>query len=363
MKKILVLGATLLLSLAMIGCGKQEVKTSDLLNVSEMGLDKEGTFDVSVNRDPIVDALILSGDVENEFEAELKADMVIEYINFEASKTEGLSNGDVVDITLDANKKFLAENKIKLVGDTKFEHEMTELIVPEIVDMFVNYDFEEACNNGTKSPYIIVSGQMAQNFGDYNAEFFIKDSKGYYSNGDKVIIEMNYSAPREIQAKETEKEYAIEGFDYYIRSFDEISEGDLKYFVDEMTTGLVTYINGMNSFYSDITEETFASAKPVEMWISSENELSSYEPDYSAMATIIYEVTLKDDTIYYVSMDCKNLYADGKTNKIQLSQDIIQAYVGNNRYEETLEAMKEDVTSHCTWLFGEDAAIETKTLE
>ena len=146
-------------------------------------------------------------------------------VSFELSASEGLSNGDVVTVTVSIDEELIEDMPLKLTG-SDLEFEVSGLVEAEEIDVF---DYVSVSFSGF-SPYASV--EVSYSGPDIGVEF-VCDSDGELANGDTAVVtavydeetvgEAGYIVERDMLAYEVsdvDEVQEVDLFDYLVVSYD-----------------------------------------------------------------------------------------------------------------------------------------------
>jgi len=151
MKKLTVSALALLMAASLSACGTTKLDPTDYVNIDLKGANGYGKIEISTNysdlRTDISDAL---GDDSTKKERSAATDFA-NSVEFEViSDNENLSNGDVVEISVNYDKDEAKEYKVAFSSDS-FKYEVDDLEEAEPIDPFENLEiiFSGISSKGT----------------------------------------------------------------------------------------------------------------------------------------------------------------------------------------------------------------------
>lgn len=227
------------------GCGSSKsVDLTDYVTVNYSGSDGQGT--AAIDYDLTQLELDLIGKEEGEVSTE-DLEGFTEIVPFEMSikweldKSEGLSNGDKVTVTVSYDSDAAKEQNIKVEGDCTKEFEVSGLKEPIELDAFDSSIFDvEAGEKGVvvqldgTSPNIMIyiSNSIDSDNPLSKVDYSIEGDEqelGTYKNGDEITIVA--TLPKDLATegyvlKEEKKTITVGGVNEYISSMDELTDAD-----------------------------------------------------------------------------------------------------------------------------------------
>lgn len=307
MKKIIPISLILtVIVLCMTACGTKSLNTQDYCNISVSGLNGYGKISLEANYDAIgKDAFVDKKSSEVDMYDSLDTIYNIEY---KADKTENLSNGDKITVTIHYDEKSTKDLGFTF-NKSSFTYKIDGLKEGTLLDVFeglsVNF------NGIAPKANIIFDNNGCSDFVKDNVTFF---SDNYtFRNGDKVKIKARYDEHIATDAgyiiQEAEKEYSINGLSEYPKNIDGLDmsaaddilkEKTEKKYSDSFTTKLifgkrnVKNVKGdklFNGNYWDtweITDVTFSPVKKMYFSLKDDNVSSNKENMY----TIIWQIDI-----------------------------------------------------------------------
>lgn len=221
------------------------------------------------------------------------------------SKSEGLSNGDVVTFTIPdtliSEYRWQGYNLVP----ASMEVTVSDLAVPEIVDAFSGIEVEFS----GYSPYISV--YVDTWYADYDF-YYEYDSSGYFANGDTFTITLSdYSVENALNynniiPEATSKTYTISGQPTLITSLDDLDDAEIADLYNSYEADLMDTISG------DWTNpESLYSVTAIGHAVSVE-DTSYYTPDTKVTTFYKVWVTPQDaeSFSYYYYIQHEDMYSE-----------------------------------------------------
>ena len=246
------------------GCGgsSSSVSLMDYATVEFGGVDGSGTATLSVDHVKMEQDMAGDddGDISKEELEKIAKFTEFEFsINYELDKTEGLSNGDTVKVTVTYDKDLQKESGVKVKGDTTKEFKVEGLKEPVEVDAFdssvwntdsgVKVAFEGTAPFAELSIENNCDSSVPQAYVEYTA-----DKTSDLQNGDTVTITASLKAGAEDEGyvlKETESTLTVEGLDSYVTDISMLSAEDVKTLEEQLKQEIrIKYSDGMFDFYT-----------------------------------------------------------------------------------------------------------------
>lgn len=221
--KILILILTMIL---LAGCGKHEVEIdiTEFVSAKFTGLNGKAEAYVKFDFPSFEEAIISKVDSEDISVTQLA--VLEESIKLETDKTEGITNGDTINVSVSFNEELAANIGVKLIG-TEITFEAVDLEEGKEINPFNDIILEYS----GVAPYAKVSvnndASDLANVIRYNIE-----NTDNIMNGDEIKVTVSYNA-EELDAwgyiiTETEQTFIAEGIDYYITECADIDEETFK---------------------------------------------------------------------------------------------------------------------------------------
>lgn len=236
-KKILLIIAALCCMLVMSACGKRTVtySTADYVSISVSGANGDGRASVSGGTKEFYNKInndLFKGEA-TELELAAMEFQIYDSVKYklDGEKT-GLSNGDILKITMTADNERLKKLGLKFRLD-EYTYVVEGLEEPKELDIW----------EGVTVTYDGISSSGSANVEYTGNDEFIKSNVRYYidkayglSNGDEIVVKASCSQSRLDEnlyvIKETEKSYTVEGLPYYAQDISgyDLSEIDEQLF-------------------------------------------------------------------------------------------------------------------------------------
>lgn len=204
------------------GCGKKKVDLSEYVVVTYTGIDGKATANVAMDFDAMADILIDEKASDSENAARLLG--LSATISCKADKTEGLSNGDEIEVKVRWNGdvaekyglEFSAEPKVFTVSGLE-----EGVVLDLFADMQVTYR-EIAplaimeIRNGSEDEFLS------------DVRYYVENGPDTVKNGDVITVKAKYNESEAEEAgyimKETEKTITVEGLDEYMKEYAQLDE-------------------------------------------------------------------------------------------------------------------------------------------
>ena len=260
--------AVIIIIAASAGSGKTAIDLADYVTVEITGYDGEGTASVSVNSGWYLEAYnIIEDKYSNKPAKYLEAAAALVYVDVDAQadKTEGLSNGDVITITITVDDGGADGLPVKFRTST-FTYEVEGLAELTTVDLFEDVEVVfEGC-----APYATVS---VEGDCDYIYVYYYCDIYSNLSNGDTVTIYAEYDADDLLDAGYKAESNTME----------------------VTVSGLGSYVMELSDFSDEAIETMKSNAdKIIQAEIDNYTMTDTYELEYTGL----YFISLKEDVSY-----------------------------------------------------------------
>ncbi len=262
-KHLILMGILVVMCVGLLtGCGgSSAISLMDYVTVEFSGVDGNGTATLSV--DQVKMEQDMAGDDDGDISKE-ELDKIAKFtefefsINYELDKTEGLSNGDTVKVTVTYDEDLQKESGVKVKGDTTKEFKVEGLKEPVEVDAFDSSVWNT--DNGVKvafegtAPFAELSiennceSSVPQSYVEYTA-----DKTSDLKNGDTVTITASLKDGAEDEGyvlKETESTLTVEGLDSYVTDISMLSVEDVKTLEDQLKQEISNTYGDMFDFYT-----------------------------------------------------------------------------------------------------------------
>ncbi len=221
LKKLSLFLSAVILIIALTACkGTKTYSTDDYVNIEISGLNGNGTAKIGIDRDfyAMVDEDLFDGNATDIELAQMEI-IVYECVDFSTeSKTDGLSNGDEIVVTLEADNERLKEFGIKF-DQKKYTYKIEGLKDPIELDVW----------NGVEIIYSGISPNGSVKIEYTGDNEFIKNNVGYYTsaynlkNGDTITVEAKCSEQKleenlYIMTEKT-KDFMVAGLAEHIKDY------------------------------------------------------------------------------------------------------------------------------------------------
>lgn len=236
-RKILLIIAALCCMLIMSACGKRIVtySTADYISISVSGANGDGRASVSGGTKEFYNKInndLFKGEA-TELELAAMEFQIYDSVKYKLDGEKiGLSNGDILKITMTADNERLKNLGLKFRLD-EYTYVVEGLEEPKELDIW----------EGVTVTYDGISSSGSANVEYTGNDEFIKSNVRYYidkayglSNGDEIVVKASCSQSRLDEnlyvIKETEKSYTVEGLPYYAQDISgyDLSEIDEQLF-------------------------------------------------------------------------------------------------------------------------------------
>ncbi len=228
--------------------GTKTYSTEDYVNIEISGLNGNGTAHIGIDRDfyDMVDDDLFDGEATDIELAQVEI-IVYESVDFSTeSKTEGLSNGDEIVVTLEADNDRLKELGIKF-DQKKYVYKVEGLKDPVELDVWTNVE-------------ITYSGISPNGWAEikYNGDNeFIKNNVVYYTdsynleNGSSFTVEARCSDKKLEEnlyiITEKTKEFTVSGLAEYIKNYKKFDMSE----IDNKLKSKAEYVVNNSSYATD----------------------------------------------------------------------------------------------------------------
>ena len=307
-------------------CSSTKYYTADdIVNVSVSGSDGNGTANVMIDRNAIMDKInndVYKGDGD---EVELaKAELMLyEYVKISADNTEKLSNGDKVTITLDYDNDALKEAGIGVDKNSDtYIYTVEGLEETKTLDLFADVSL---AIEGI-SPHLTAKAEYT------GTDDFIKNNVRYtldkstdISNDDKIHVTAVYNENtfenNNYAADVSEKDYEISGYDAYADSetdFTDAAKYLNKFAKELLNDGSKPYSVG----YEKDARVFLPDGSPYELWKVVENSVTPVKAVLYTNASspynsydVFYRIDMTIEKTGYQAIRPKTEYKDGDREK------------------------------------------------
>lgn len=246
------------------GCGgSASIALMDYVTVEFSGVDGRGT--AVLNVDHVKMEQDMAGDDDGDISKE-ELEKIAQFtefefsINYELDKTEGLSNGDTVTVTVTYDKDLQKESGVKVKGDTSEKFKVEGLKEPVEVDAFdnsvwntengVKVSFDGVAPYGTLSIENNCDSSAPQSYVEYTA-----DKTSELKNGDTIAVTAGLKPGAEDEGyvlKETEATITAEGLDSYVTDVSMLGAEDVGTLEDKLKEEIrAEYVDAFNFCTAD----------------------------------------------------------------------------------------------------------------
>lgn len=262
-KYVIIMGILVVMCAGLLtGCGgSSSISLMDYVTVDFSGVDGNGT--ATLNVDNVKMEQDMAGDDDGDISKE-ELEKIAQFtefefsINYELDKTEGLSNGDTVTVTVTYDKELQKESGVKVKGDDSKEFKVEGLKEPVKVDAFDNSVWDT--DNGVKvvfdgtAPFATLSIEnncdsgTPQSYVEYTA-----DKTSELRNGDTVTVTASLKEGAENEGyvlADTESTITVENLDSYVTDVSMLSAEDVKDLEEQLKQEIGENYNGSFDFYT-----------------------------------------------------------------------------------------------------------------
>ncbi len=219
-------------------------------------------------------------------------------IDGELSKTQGISNGDTIELTFTYNKELAKQLKIK-IKNTTIKLKVSGLAEGTKVDPFdgLEVTFSGVSPNGK----VTVSNNSSDSF--IRRVSYTVDKKNRLKNGDTIVVTASYDEDFAIEngyaVVATEKEYKVSGLSYYLDDQTTVSatskaafEKEFKDRVDSILASRASYIyNQFGEYVIGGGDPIVGTPEMVKGYLLSRKDTESSYSTYNRIV-IIYKVDI-----------------------------------------------------------------------
>ncbi len=264
-------------------------------------------------------------------------EMVYENIDLDISEDSGLSNGDVVTVTISYSKSFAKDNGVVLKGKS-VEDKVKDLKEAQELDPFdgLEVDFSGTSPYGKASVSYYGSASFL-----YSSSFEIDKSEDL-SNGDVIVVtctlDPDVAKDYGYVLTETECEYEVSGLSELVTSYDDLESEDqntLREIADEQVSNYrlknaIDQTTGNPRGDYTVTEPTYCGT------------IARVEKNYSSYYTDLLFVYSMDVTSTTGSFQPTKLYVVVEISEVELDEDgEVEYYTAgiSTRYDSTYANM------------------------
>jgi len=215
---LLVMAAVMVMTLTACGGGSKTYDVQSLCEVSLSGFDGYATANL-INNQLVIKSICDDIQSKDGFETAATYALFFDTLRYKitSDKTEGLTNGDKLQIELTSyNKEAAKELKVSF-SNAKFTYAVEGLVEGTVLDPFEGLEVAFtgiSPKNGVVEINSLNCPDSVQNSGNFNAK-----QKSGVSNGDTIVIEYAYNEKQAeqngVMFLEKEKEYTVEGLPEY----------------------------------------------------------------------------------------------------------------------------------------------------
>ena len=213
------------------------ISLNDYIDIKIDGYDKYGEAYITFNEDEFykdnLDELKNYIKKDSDVKAE---DFIKSYVKVDLSKKEKLSNGDIVSLEWDVDKKEIDDNYKIDLSFKKEDIKVDSLKIPQTFDPFENIEIDFTGISGEGNINIIKDEDIVSPLKDI--EFTTKDDGSLY-NGQEIVIKASYNYEGEDRdyyfvntygyiPERDSIEVTVSGLNEYIISYDQLDEGNLE---------------------------------------------------------------------------------------------------------------------------------------
>ncbi len=354
--KILIFILTMIL---LAGCGKREVEIdiTEFVQISYTGINGKAEAYVKFDFPSFEEAIIAKVDSEDISVMQLAT--LEKSIKLETDKTESISNGDTINVSITWNDELANNIGVKFMG-AEIAIEAADIEEGEVIDPFQGIVIEYS---GT-APYAkarinedlcalpnAISYKM-ENEGDIYTDYYI-------TNGDEIKVTAYYNADLlESQGyivTETEKTFIAEGIDYYITDCADIDEETFKKMESKAIDRIESELEYNYQYKKIMYPDDFIGVSLEKGEVSNIELTSAYllvlkelgKDTFSAAnyTYLIFKVTAMDEKnpegkTVYVPVGFKNLIMQSEG----IDVDTIEPYITTDTYETIDDMFRELIT-------------------
>lgn len=244
----------------------KRINLEDCVNVEVSGYDTAGTAYAYLDEESFARAVIkakggktkLTPESHEWYEQlqELNVPALSELVSLEVEKSQGLSNGEEVVVSISYDEERVSDYGVKFTGD-HYTYKVEELVALQSVDPFANLSvwFEGI------APDVYLRYEYTGTDGLLSTYDFSVDRDYGFAEGDTVTVSVNLTEEevqsRGFQLTERSKEYACENVDTYIRDAQQLSESALEQMKKDASDCIESYFSNYydSLSYEDLTWE------------------------------------------------------------------------------------------------------------
>ena len=226
--KALAIGALVLATVCLSGCGRKTISLNDYLDYHIAGYDGMGSVTSDVKESDIVEDNLKAfgvGDTDESFFSALNTYDVVSGLSGEWDKSSELSNGDTITFTWDEDKiKRIEEAYPVRLKHSKVKVKVKDLPKVETYDAFqdIDIEFTDTAPNGSAS--VVKNGDAA------DLDVTVAPDSGL-RNGDEITVKLDvpdtFTRSYGKIPAETTKKIKVKGLDSFVMKSTEIPEDQL----------------------------------------------------------------------------------------------------------------------------------------
>ncbi|WMJ77836.1 hypothetical protein RBQ61_02600 [Sedimentibacter sp. MB35-C1] len=251
-KKLFLLFITLFL---LTGCSSNKIDLSQYANISISGYNGYGTASVKINWTEL-ESELLQDDNNSSLETFTELAIIEDSIKYSIDKSENLTNGDTVNLTVNWNKDLAKKYKVSFTANNA-SVKVENLEEPKEVDLFtdIHIEYEGVSPNASALLRNASNDPFLKNI------YYDLDNSYNISNGDTITVSANISKENAIRngiiINNTEKEFTAEGLDEYITEYASIDTDTLEKMKSQANDLIESQIAGKYSYNSILYPDVF----------------------------------------------------------------------------------------------------------
>ena len=234
MKKSMLTIISLLMFLVFAGCGKTKLNLEDYVTIEFSGVDGRGNANIDFSWGEFEEDYMKKskGKLDETFALEM---LMWDCIHYNLDRYSGLSNGDVVTLTIETDPMVKKQYKVDLGKNVKKKIKVQNLTQPVCLDAFADDIFDK--ENGIEISYngispnasVTVVNKLATTDPRSNLDYYIEDADQHnVKEGDKITVHAEVPAYYEEEMgyylTEDTKQITCTGLKRYMTSLDELPE-------------------------------------------------------------------------------------------------------------------------------------------
>lgn len=259
MKKYLLTVLALMLVLALTGCKAQKVDLSSYMTLEYRGVNGNSQAYLDIDYSGF-EYEIMEGWKEKDKDFEHLGKLTALEMSFQVqmSKTEGLKNGDQVDVTVTYDQEKAQELGVELTGTSR-TFTVEGLKDAQVIDPFAPEVFGEGKEiefhlEGI-SPHLRLEMTESGGFNETtHGILYEADLQKDIANGDVITVKASFENPEELNRvlSRTEAQFTVDGYPRYLEDFADINGQDLEKLSKALQEEYKQYMKGL--FHLDIAE-------------------------------------------------------------------------------------------------------------